>query len=99
MTSLLFLGAGKTTLLNYIAGRNLSSRSLVKQGKILINGKDSAELTVPLSILSAYVQQDDVLFQTLSVRECLEFAAKLKLKGSYESKIRCVDKIIKELNL
>lgn len=77
----------------------MSSRSLDKRGKILINGKDSAELAVPLSILSAYVQQDDVLFQTLTVRECLEFAAKLKLKGPYESKIRCVDKIIKELNL
>ena len=35
----------------------------------------------------------------MTVRECLEFAAKLKLKGSYESKIRCVDKVIKELNL
>jgi ABC-type multidrug transport system ATPase subunit len=34
----------------------MSSRTLDKQGKILINGKDSTELTVPLSILSAYVQ-------------------------------------------
>jgi ABC-type multidrug transport system ATPase subunit len=34
------------------------------------------------SALSAYVQQDDILFQTMTVRECLEFAAKLKLKGT-----------------
>ena len=35
----------------------------------------------------------------MSVRECLEFAAKLKLPGSLESKIARVDKIIKELRL
>lgn len=52
-----------------------------------------------MSTFSAYVQQDDVLFQTLKVRECLEFAAKLKLSGSYEQKIRTVDRIIAELGL
>jgi len=45
------------------------------------------------------VQQDDVLFQTLTVRECLEFAAKLKLKGTFEQKMYTVDKIINELGL
>ena len=35
----------------------------------------------------------------MSVRECLEFAAKLKLPGTLESKIARVDKIIKELRL
>ena len=36
----------------------------------------------------------DILFQTLTVRECLEFAAKLKLKGSTEEKKDRVDKLI-----
>ena len=51
------------------------------------------------SALSAYVQQDDILFQTMTVRECLEFAAKLKLKGTPTQKMERVDEIIKELRL
>lgn len=35
----------------------------------------------------------------MSVRECLEFAAKLKLSGSLESKIDRVNNIIEELRL
>jgi ABC-type multidrug transport system ATPase subunit len=35
----------------------------------------------------------------MSVRECLEFAAKLKLSGSLESKIERVNNIIEELRL
>jgi ABC-type multidrug transport system ATPase subunit len=35
----------------------------------------------------------------MTVRECLEFAAKLKLKGSYQEKMHRVDEIIKELRL
>ena len=51
------------------------------------------------SALSAYVQQDDILFQTMTVRECLEFAAKLKLKGTYQEKMDRVEEIVKELTL
>lgn len=51
------------------------------------------------SALSAYVQQDDILFQTMTVRECLEFAAKLKLKGTHAQQIQRADEIIKELRL
>ena len=35
----------------------------------------------------------------MTVRECLEFAAKLKLTGSLDSKLERVDKIIDELRL
>ena len=49
--------------------------------------------------MSAYVQQDDILFQTMTVRECLDFAAKLKLKGTYDEKISRVEEIVKELRL
>jgi ABC-type multidrug transport system ATPase subunit len=35
----------------------------------------------------------------MSVRECLEFAAKLKLSGTLESKIERVNNIIEELRL
>jgi ABC-type multidrug transport system ATPase subunit len=35
----------------------------------------------------------------MTVRECLEFAAKLKLQGTYDDKIRRVEEIVKELRL
>jgi ABC-type multidrug transport system ATPase subunit len=82
-------GAGKTTLLNHLSGR-LIQKNLVKEGLIKINNV-SSENSPNISKFSAYVQQDDVLFETMTVRECLEFSAKLKLPGSYESKMEKVD--------
>jgi ABC-type multidrug transport system ATPase subunit len=35
----------------------------------------------------------------MTVRECLEFAAKLKLHGTLDEKIQRVDSIIEELRL
>lgn len=51
------------------------------------------------SSYSAYVQQDDILFQTMTVRECLEFAAKLKLPGEYGQKMARVNDLISTLKL
>ena len=90
-------GAGKTTLLNFLSGR-LISRALNKQGQILINGVDRNEIKA-FSSFTAFVQQDDIMFQTLTVRECLEFSAKLKLKGPLNEKLQRVDEIIEELRL
>lgn len=64
----------------------------------MVNGKNRDEIR-GFAAFSAYVQQDDILFQTMSVRECLEFAAKLKLPGSLNSKLVRVEKIIQELRL
>ena len=35
----------------------------------------------------------------MTVRECLEFAAKLKIKGTHQAKMQRVDEIVKELRL
>lgn len=51
------------------------------------------------SSYSAYVQQDDILFQTMTVRECLTFAARLKLDNTEEEKISRVNKMLKQLKL
>lgn len=91
------IGAGKTTLLNYLSGRQIS-QNLDKKGNIYVNGVERSQMK-GFSALSAYVQQDDILFQTMTVRECLEFAAKLKFKGTLEQKLNRVDEIIKELRL
>jgi ABC-type multidrug transport system ATPase subunit len=60
MISSKFIGAGKTTLLNFLSGREIS-QNLVKTGKILANGVEK-ETIANFSSLSAYVQQDDILF-------------------------------------
>ena len=75
------IGAGKTTLLNFLSGREIS-KGLHKTGMIKVNGQNKDDVR-NFSSYSAYVQQDDILFQTMTVRECLEFAAKLKLPGTY----------------
>ena len=77
-------GAGKTTLLNFLSGREIS-KNLAKTGTIRLNGVEKDKIK-RFASLTAYVQQDDILFQTMTVRECLEFAAKLKLKGTMKSK-------------
>lgn len=84
--------------MNYLSGRQIS-KNLDKQGKILINGVEKDQMGSNFSSLSAYVQQDDILFQTMTVRECLDFAAKLKLKGTDQEKSNRVDEIINELRL
>lgn len=91
------IGAGKTTLLNYLSGREIS-KNLVKTGDIKVNGQDKDSLS-NFSAFSAYVQQDDILFQTMTVRECLEFAARLKLVGTEAEKISRVNYIIATLKL
>ena len=65
----------------------------------MVNGVEKEKLAANFSALSAYVQQDDILFQTMTVRECLEFAARLKLKGTEKEKEDRVDRIIQELRL
>ena len=65
---------------------------------MFVNGVNKKEVK-NFSAFSAYVQQDDILFQTMTVRECLEFAAKLKLPGPIPAKIERVNALIKRLKL
>ena len=90
-------GAGKTTLLNFLSGREIS-QNLTKTGTITVNGQPTQQIR-NFSAMSAYVQQDDILFQTMTVRECLEFAAKLKLPGTMATKIARVNQLIEDLKL
>jgi len=76
-------------LLNFLSGREISS-NLDKTGQIEVNGQPVGQIG-NFSAMSAYVQQDDILFQTMTVRECLQFAAKLKLPGELPQKIARVN--------
>jgi len=71
-------GIGKTTILEAICGlRSISS------GRILINGVDVSRWT-PADRNVGYTPQDLALFPTLTVREHLEFAMKVRRRPKKE---------------
>lgn len=69
-------GSGKTTLLNVLAHRAATPNATVAQ-TLLING--SRTKLESFRKLSSYVEQEDALVGSLTVRETLGFAAKLAL--------------------
>ncbi|KAI9366122.1 P-loop containing nucleoside triphosphate hydrolase protein [Zopfochytrium polystomum] len=73
-------GAGKTTLLNALSGR-LSSGKL--NGQILMDGETRNPQLWRRQ--AAFVEQDDVLYPDLTVRETIEYAARLRLPASENS--------------
>ncbi|KAI8839227.1 P-loop containing nucleoside triphosphate hydrolase protein [Chytridium lagenaria] len=90
-------GAGKTTLLNCLSGR-LSTGNLT--GSILYNGAPRDPKTWKKTM--AFVEQDDVLYSQITVRETLRYAARLRLPSSdftKEEKYRRADDILKSLRL
>lgn len=68
-------GSGKTTLLNTLANRLQSSW----QGQVCVN--DSPLNSERLRDISGYVEQEDALIGSLTVRETIEFAYKLAVPG------------------
>lgn len=88
-------GAGKSTLLNVLAGRITTG---IPTGSITINGekRDSSWKTI-----AAYVEQADIMYSMLTVKETITFAAMLKLPStmSNEEKEHCVESTIRMLGL
>lgn len=71
-------GCGKTTLLNLLARRDAGSKAKVR-GEVFINGTQVDRQNFQL--LSSYVEQEDVLIGSLTVKETMKFAADLSLPG------------------
>ena len=67
-------GAGKSTLMNVLTNRNLSGYTV--EGDIKVNGLATGS---GIRNISAYVQQDDLFFSTLTVRETLMFRVRRKV--------------------
>ncbi len=78
-------GRGKTTLLESICGLRK-----VSAGQILIHGRDVTHWN-PADRQIGYVPQDLALFPTLTVREHLEFAMRLRKKSSIEMAARTME--------
>ena len=73
-------GSGKTTLLNALANRSAPSRAKTF-GTISINEVEPTAKS--LRSASSYVEQEEALIGSLTVRETLDFAARLSLSRYY----------------
>lgn len=90
-------GAGKTTLLNSIAGR-IPTGTLT--GQILLNGQKRERSTWKKTV--GYVEQEDLLYNDLTVFESLSYAAQLRLPNELftrEQKIKRAEEVLLELGL
>ncbi|CAK9025730.1 Protein white [Durusdinium trenchii] len=84
-------GAGKTTLLNALAGRSGDSG-----GRISYGGKAFQQVRSSLG----YVTQEDIMYETLTCRENLGFAAAfIWPKLSTEARSELVQGVLEKLNL
>ncbi|KAL4092693.1 hypothetical protein PRIC1_011684 [Phytophthora ramorum] len=86
-------GAGKSSLLDCISGRNRAV-----EGEIVLNGQPWNDST---KRLASYVMQDDLFYQTITVKEHLVFQAKLRMGKTFteEQCLKRVDEVMEELGL
>jgi ABC-type multidrug transport system fused ATPase/permease subunit len=89
-------GAGKTTLLNFLSGK-MFSPNLIKQGDVFLNGVPRDKIDYPK--FTAFVQQDDVFMECLTIEECLSFTARCKCPGTDALLKKRVDDLMEELSL
>ncbi|KAG7386669.1 hypothetical protein PHYBOEH_008608 [Phytophthora boehmeriae] len=86
-------GAGKSSLLDCISGRNSAV-----EGDIALNGQPWSDAT---KRLTSYVMQDDLFYQTITVKEHLVFQAKLRMGKTFTEKqyMQRVNEVMEELGL
>jgi ATP-binding cassette subfamily G (WHITE) protein 1 len=84
-------GAGKTSLLNILAAVTSVSGKSRMEGIIRINGQTIAEHGIKMKNVSGYVHQDDVLLDTMTVREALQMSATLRLANVVDREERVND--------
>jgi ATP-binding cassette, subfamily G (WHITE), member 2 len=77
-------GCGKTTLLNMLASR--ATDAMKEEGTILVNGAKPSRST--FREISCFVEQEDALIGSLTVRETLHFASRLSSTSSLPKKER-----------
>ena len=89
----------KTSLLNIISGNATKGKT---EGTILMNGlKLNLDEMARMREISAYIQQDDILIATMTVREYVTLSAKLRLPKSMplSEKLERVERTIEILGL
>ncbi|KAH8789368.1 P-loop containing nucleoside triphosphate hydrolase protein [Hyaloscypha finlandica] len=91
-------GCGKTTLLNVLARRDVSSGAKI-DGSAVVNGNNPS--LGAFRRLTSYVEQDDALIGSLTVRETMHFAARLAHKNTLTKteRMRRIDGLIESFGL
>jgi len=89
-------GAGKTTALDIMARKTKSGKS---SGLVLINGQEVSKKSFVR--LSGYVDQEDCLLSSLTVRETVLYAARLRLPSTlpFDEKVRRVQAVLVALRI
>ncbi|EAR86589.1 ABC-type transport system protein (macronuclear) [Tetrahymena thermophila SB210] len=90
-------GAGKTTLLNILCCRAGNTNEVKLSGDITANGQPFDARS--FSNFAAYVMQEDLIMETMTVREALQFAADLKMTGNQQEKDAKVNEVLKIMRL
>jgi ABC-type multidrug transport system ATPase subunit/ABC-type multidrug transport system permease subunit len=91
-------GSGKTTLLNTLAHR-VAAAGASTTGSVAVNGHETD--TSMIRHLSSYVEQEDALIGSITVRETVAFAAKLSLPRNVSRRelYRRVDDLVASFGL
>lgn len=90
-------GAGKTTLLNMLSDRAQKTKFTSFSGEIYANSQSIS--TIAYKNYIGYVTQEDILFDCMTVKECLMFSARLRINSSFDTISTKVDTLISELSL
>lgn len=90
-------GSGKSSLLSVLAG-HMPARGRLERGSVQINGES---LDKGLRRMAGYVFQDDLLLPALTVRETVEFAAKLRMPQAlgHDARQARVESTLEQLGL
>lgn len=90
-------GSGKTSLLNVLAQRIFMSKGAKRDGIVKANGRELDGNT--FGFIGGFVQQDDILIETMTARECFRFAAKLRTTLDPESIEVKINELVDRLGL
>jgi len=74
------VGSGKSTLMHALNGFQPAD-----SGRVLLNSSSLYDEFAALRSAIGYVPQDDILHKTLTVRECLTYAGRLRLPDDYDA--------------
>jgi ABC-type multidrug transport system ATPase subunit len=88
-------GSGKTTLLDILAFRRKSGSI---KGTVLVNGRKPQS---DWHRISGYVYQEDLLMETMTVKECIMFSANTRLPDTITKKEKeeRVNKVMEDLHI
>ncbi len=92
-------GSGKTSFLNILSNKVKREKYITLTGKITLNHKLQREIN--FKNISAFVEQDDILYPQMTVFESLLMTSRMRLPSdiSINNKNQMVDNLVRKLGL